>query len=115
LDRLNGQLRKRVGGIAFEMRAEGRYLIAALSLILIFSGFYFKLLYDVPDGEEGTNAWVSWLLVVFGIVGIMASALWKTKNPLEIRNDNKSGGKNSWKEIADGREDESSKRGAQEA
>ena len=62
-------------------------------MILIFSGFYFKFLYDVPDGEEGTNAWVSWLLVVFGIVGIMASALWKTKNPLEIRNDNKSGGK----------------------
>ncbi|MFL6484815.1 MAG: hypothetical protein ACJ70Z_08900 [Nitrososphaera sp.] len=98
------------------MRVEGRYLIAALSLILIFGGLYFKFLYDVPDGEEATNAWVSWLLVVFGIVGIMASALWKAKNPLEIRsNGNKPSIKKSWKEIADNREDESSKRGAQDA
>jgi hypothetical protein len=90
------------------MKVEGRYLIAALSLVLIFGGLYFKFLYDVPDGEEAINAWVSWLLVVFGIVGITVSALWKTKNPLEIRKDNKPSGKKSRKEIADGQEDGSS-------
>ncbi len=89
------------------MRMEGRYLIAALSMILIFGGLYFKFLYDVPDGEETINGWVSWLLVVFGIVGIMVSALWRTKNPLEIRNENKPRSKKvGRKEIADDQEDE---------
>jgi hypothetical protein len=100
---------KRVGGETFGMKVEGRYLIAALSLVLIFGGIYFKFLYDVPDGEEATNAWVSWLLIVFGIVGIMISALWKSRNPLEMRNSNKSGNENR-KGIAHGHEDESADR-----
>ncbi|OLC25434.1 MAG: hypothetical protein AUH71_01055 [Thaumarchaeota archaeon 13_1_40CM_4_48_7] len=70
------------------MRMEGRYLVAILSLLLIFGGVYFKTLYDVPDGQERLNAWVSWVLVVFGIVGIMISALWKSRNPLESRHKN---------------------------
>jgi len=65
------------------MQLEIRYLVVILSIILIFGGLYFKFLYDVPDGEETINAWVSWLLVILGIVGIMVSALWKKKiNPL---------------------------------
>jgi len=70
------------------MRMEGKYLVAILSLLLIFGGVYFKTLYDVPDGQETLNAWVSWVLVVFGIVGIMISALWKSRNPLESRREN---------------------------
>lgn len=65
---------------------EGRYLVAILALALIFGGMYFKFLYDVPDGQEATNALVSWLLVFLGIIGIMASALLKAKNPFEMRN-----------------------------
>jgi len=67
------------------MQLEIRYLVVILSIILIFGGLYFKFLYDVPDGEEIINMWVSWLLVVLGIVGIMVSALWKKKrNPLLV-------------------------------
>ncbi len=94
------------------MKVEGRYLIAALSLILIFGGAYFKFLYDVPDGGEAINAWVSWLLVVFGIVGIMVSALWKTRNPLEKRKSDESTDEKNRKRIAHGHEDESVDRSA---
>ena len=38
----------------------------------------------VPDGEETTNTWVSWILVIFGVIGIMISLIWKTRNPLEL-------------------------------
>jgi len=55
-----------------------------MSAILIFGGLYFKFLYDVPDGEEITNMWVSWFLIIFGVVGITVSALWKKRNPLEV-------------------------------
>jgi hypothetical protein len=41
-------------------------------------------LYDVPDGAETTNTWVSWILVIFGVIGIMISLMWKTRNPLEL-------------------------------
>jgi hypothetical protein len=60
-----------------------KYLIAVLAAILIFGGLYFKFLYDVPDGEETTNMWVSWFLIIFGVIGITVSALWKKRNPLE--------------------------------
>jgi hypothetical protein len=63
---------------------EIKYLIAVLAAILIFGGLYFKFLYDVPDGEEITNMWVSWFLIIFGVIGITVSALWKNRNPLEI-------------------------------
>jgi H+/Cl- antiporter ClcA len=56
-----------------------RYLIAILSVVLIIGGFYFKFLYDVPDGEETTNLWTSWLMIVLGIVGIMISILHKKR------------------------------------
>ena len=60
-----------------------RYLIAILSVVLIIGGFYFKFLYDVPDGEEITNMWTSWLMIVLGIIGIMISVLHKKRrNPL---------------------------------
>jgi hypothetical protein len=65
-----------------------RYLILVLSVVLIFGGIYFKFLYDVPDGEETTNMWMSWLLIVLGIIGLMITALWKKKeNPLLIDSD----------------------------
>ena len=66
------------------MQFEIKYLIAVLAAILIFGGLYFKFLYDVPDGEEITNMWVSWFLIIFGVIGITVSTLWKKRNPLEI-------------------------------
>lgn len=65
------------------MQFDIKYLIAVLATILIFGGLYFKFLYDVPDGEETTNMWVSWFLIIFGVIGITVSALWKKRNPLE--------------------------------
>ena len=60
-----------------------RFLIAILSVVLIVGGVYFKFLYDVPDGEEITNMWTSWLMIVLGIIGIMISVLHKKRrNPL---------------------------------
>lgn len=67
---------------------EIKYFIAILCALLIFGGLYFKFLYDVPDGEEKTNSLVSWFLVVFGVIGIMITALWRSKNPLESYVDN---------------------------
>ena len=66
------------------MQFEIKYLIAILAAILIFGGLYFKFLYDVPDGEEITNMWVSWFLIIFGVIGITVSTLWKKRNPLEV-------------------------------
>ena len=60
-----------------------RYLIVIFLIILVFGGLYFKFLYDVPDGEEGINNWVSRLLVVSGTIGLMITGLWKSRNPLE--------------------------------
>ncbi len=65
------------------MQFEIKYLIVILSILLIVGGLYFKFLYDVPDGQDKTNAFVSWFLVVIGIIGIMVSALWKKRiNPI---------------------------------
>jgi len=61
---------------------ETKYLTAILSAILLFGGLYFKFLYDVPDGQEVTNTWVSWTLTIGGISGIVISLLWKKRNPL---------------------------------
>ncbi len=66
------------------MQFEIKYLIAVLSAILIFGGLYLKFLYDVPDAEAITNMWVSWFLIIFGIIGIAVSALWQKRNPLEV-------------------------------
>lgn len=55
-----------------------------LSAILIFGGLYFKFLYDVPDGQDLTNMWVSWTLVVLGVSGIIISSIWKKRNPLAV-------------------------------
>ena len=57
------------------MQFEIKYLIAVLAAILS---------YDVPDGEEITNMWVSWFLIIFGVIGITVNALWKKRNPLEV-------------------------------
>jgi uncharacterized membrane protein len=65
------------------MKIEVKYMVTVLSIILIFGGLYFKFLYDVPDGEEMTNMWVSWFLVISGIIGFVVSFLWKKRNPLE--------------------------------
>lgn len=66
------------------MQLEIKYFIIMLSVALIFGGLYFKFMYDVPDGEEITNMWVSWFLILFGIIGILASTLWKKRDPLNI-------------------------------
>jgi hypothetical protein len=72
------------------MHLEIRYLVTILSAILIFGGLYFKFLYDVPDGEDITNMWVSWFLIIIGIMGIMVSALWKKRKPLQVVGDDDS-------------------------
>ena len=70
------------------MHFEVKYLIVILSILLVVGGLYFKFLYDVPDGQDKTNAFVSWFLVVIGIIGIMVSALWKKKiNPIMTESD----------------------------
>lgn len=61
---------------------ETKYLTSILSAILLFGGLYFKFLYDVPDGQEVTNTWVSWTLTIAGISGIIVSLLWKKRNPM---------------------------------
>lgn len=66
------------------MHMEVKYLIMIMSAILIFGGLYFKFLYDVPDGQDLTNMWVSWTLVVLGVIGIIVSSLWKKRNPLAV-------------------------------
>ncbi len=63
------------------MHFEFKYLIVILSILLIVGGMYFKFLYDVPDGQDKTNSFVSWILVIIGIIGIMISALWKKRIP----------------------------------
>ncbi len=59
-----------------------KYPIVILSAVLIFGGLYFKFLYDVPDGQELTNMWVSWSLVALGIGGTIVGLLWKKHDPL---------------------------------
>ena len=79
-----------------------KYVVTIFSAVLIFGGLYFKFLYDVPDGEESTNTWVSWILVIFGVVGIMISLMWKTRNPLELYDkDDRNGGRIKKKNHAD--------------
>ena len=62
---------------------EIKYFVVTLCVLLIIGGLYFKFLYDVPDGQEKTNNFVSWSLVVMGIAGMMIVGLWKSKNPLK--------------------------------
>ena len=69
------------------MHIEVKYLILILSVILIFGGLYFKFLYDVPDGQEQTNMWVSLTLVILGVSGTVVGSLWRKKNPLEVQKD----------------------------
>ena len=70
-------------------KLEIKYFVVSLCVLLIIGGLYFKFLYDVPDGQEKTNKFVSWSLVVIGIAGMMSVGLWKSKNPLEsFENDN---------------------------
>ena len=67
-----------------------KYFAVALCFLLILGGLYFKFLYDVPDGQEETNKFVSWFLVVIGIVGITVAGMWKSRNPLQgFENENK--------------------------
>jgi uncharacterized membrane protein YqhA len=69
------------------MHIEVKYLALILSVILILGGLYFKFLYDVPDGQEQTNMWVSLALVVLGVSGMAVGWLWRKKNPLEVQKD----------------------------
>jgi predicted MFS family arabinose efflux permease len=70
---------------------ESKHLAGILSALLILAGIYLMFLYDVPDSEEVTNMWISWLLLIFGIIGVVVSSLWKEKrNPL-IESDDNSG------------------------
>jgi hypothetical protein len=62
---------------------EIKYFVVTLCVLLMIGGLYFKFLYDVPDGQEKTNNFVSWSLVVMGIAGMMIVGLWKSKNPLQ--------------------------------
>jgi predicted MFS family arabinose efflux permease len=73
------------------MQFEIKYLLVVLSIFLIVGGLYFKFLYDVPDGQDQTNNFVSWFLVVIGIIGIIASITMKKRiNPLMTESDDDS-------------------------
>ena len=72
-----------IGAVVIK-KLEMKYIVTVFSAVLIFGGLYFKFLYDVPDGSESTNTLVSWMLVIFGVIGIMISLMWKTRNPLEL-------------------------------
>ena len=72
-----------IGAVVIK-KLEMKYIVTVFSAVLIFGGLYFKFLYDVPDGSESINTWVSWMLVIFGVIGIMISLMWKTRNPLEL-------------------------------
>lgn len=63
---------------------EIKYLTAILSAILIFGGLYFKFFYDVPDGQDLTNLWVSWTLVILGVSGVIVSSMWRKRNPFAV-------------------------------
>jgi predicted MFS family arabinose efflux permease len=70
------------------MRVEARHVIAILSVIVFLGGIYTKFLYDVPDAQEVTNTWVSWFLIILGVVGLALSLLWKKRrNPLIVEGD----------------------------
>ena len=73
------------------MHFEIKYFLVILSILLIIGGLYFKFLYDVPDGQDKTNNFVSWFLVIIGIIGIMISVIWKkTINPIMADSDDDS-------------------------
>ncbi len=73
------------------LQFEFKYLLVVLSIFLIIGGLYFKFLYDVPDGQDQTNNFVSWFLVVIGIIGIIISVTMKKRiNPLVTESDDDS-------------------------
>jgi uncharacterized membrane protein YfcA len=72
-------------------RIEVKYVTGILSVLLIFAGIYLMFFADVPDPEAETNMWVSWLLLIFGIIGVVVSALWKKKKSPFIESDDDSG------------------------
>jgi hypothetical protein len=66
-----------------------RQIFFFITLAILVFGLYLKFFYDVPDIQEVTNMWVSWLLLILGIMGIVVSVLWKKKrNPLMESSDN---------------------------
>jgi len=71
------------------IKIEAKHLAGILSALLILTGIYLMFFYDVPDSEEVTNMWVSWFLLILGIIGLVVSSLWKKRrNPLIESDDN---------------------------
>jgi hypothetical protein len=67
-------------------RTGPKYAIVAASLLLLFGGLYLMFLYEVPDGQEVTNTWVSSFLIVLGAVGSVVALVWKgKKDPFAVR------------------------------
>jgi hypothetical protein len=65
-----------------QSRAGPVYPIVAISLLLLVGGMYLMFLYEVPDGQEVTNMWASYFLIILGAAGSVVALLWKEKrNP----------------------------------
>jgi hypothetical protein len=67
------------------MPFDSKYIAAGFSVVLLLGGVYLKFFYDVPDALEVINIWVSWGLILLGVVGLIVSLLWKkARNPLLV-------------------------------
>jgi hypothetical protein len=65
-----------------QTRTGPKYPIVVLSVLLVIGGLYLMFLYEVPDGQEVTNMWASYFLIILGAAGSVVALLWKEKrNP----------------------------------
>ena len=62
-----------------QTRTGPKYPIVVLSVLLVIGGLYLMFLYEVPDGQEVTNMWVSYFLIILGAAGSVVALLWKGK------------------------------------
>ncbi len=55
-----------------------RLVFLVLSLVVLIAGLYLKFVYDVPDGQESINLFVSGFLMIVGTSSLLVNLLWKT-------------------------------------
>jgi hypothetical protein len=58
-----------------------RHVFGLLSLAVLGIGLYLKLFYDVPDGLEAMNLFVSWFLMILGISTLLINLVWTASKP----------------------------------
>jgi Na+-transporting methylmalonyl-CoA/oxaloacetate decarboxylase gamma subunit len=55
-----------------------RHVFLVLSIVVLAMGAYLKLFYDVPDGQETINFFVSGVLLIVGVSSLLVNVFWKT-------------------------------------